>query len=64
MILQYHMIHDNVHPPTRSNPSDAGLDLRWSPADSAVTALRIEPGESKLIPTDRDWETLSNHVVL
>jgi dUTP pyrophosphatase len=51
MILQYHMIHDNVHPPTRSNPSDAGLDLRWSPADSSVTALRIEPGESKLVPT-------------
>lgn len=51
MILQYHMIHDNVHPPTRSNPSDAGLDLRWSPEDSAATALRIEPGESKLVPT-------------
>ena len=51
MILQYHMIHDNVHPPTRSNPSDAGLDLRWSPADSSVTALRIEPGESILVPT-------------
>ena len=51
MILQYHMIHDNVHPPTRSNPSDAGLDLRWSPADSSVAALRIEPGESKLVPT-------------
>ena len=50
MILQYHMIHDNVHPPTRSNPSDAGLDLRFSPALSA-SALRIEPGESKLIPT-------------
>lgn len=51
MILQYHMIHDNVFPPTRSNPSDAGLDLRWSPADSSVAALRIEPGESKLVPT-------------
>ena len=50
MILQYHMIHDHVHPPTRSNPSDAGLDLRFSPALSA-SALRIEPGESKLIPT-------------
>lgn len=51
MILQYHMIHDNVFPPIRSNPSDAGLDLRWSPADSSVTALRIEPGESILVPT-------------
>ena len=51
MILQYHMIHDNVHPPTRSNPSDAGLDLRFSPDDASVRVLRIEPGESKLIPT-------------
>ncbi len=51
MILQYHMIHGNVFPPTRSNPSDAGLDLRWSPEDGETTALRIEPGESKLIPT-------------
>jgi len=51
MILQYHMIHDNVHPPTRSNPSDAGLDLRFSPVDASIRALRIEPGESKLLPT-------------
>ena len=51
MILQYHMIHDNVFAPTRSNPSDAGLDLRWSPADTSLTALRIEPGESCIIPT-------------
>ena len=51
MILQYHMIHDNVHPPTRSNPSDAGLDLRFSPDDASIRALRIEPGESKLLPT-------------
>ena len=51
MILQYHMIHDNVHPPTRSNPSDAGLDLRFSPDDAAVRGLRIDPGESKLLPT-------------
>jgi len=51
MILQYYMIHDNVYPPLRSNPSDAGLDLRWSPDDAALSTMRIEPGESKLIPT-------------
>ena len=51
MILQYHMIHDNVFPPSRSNPSDAGLDLRWSPEDAAIRAMRLEPGESKLVPT-------------
>jgi len=51
MILQYYMIHGNVFAPTRSNPSDAGLDLRWSPEDASVTALRIEAGESILVPT-------------
>ena len=51
MILQYNMIHGNVFPPTRSNPSDAGLDLRWSPEDASVRAMRIEAGHSVLIPT-------------
>ena len=51
MILQYYMIHENVHPPVRSNPSDAGLDLRWSPEDAALRAMRIEPGESRLLAT-------------
>jgi len=51
MILQYYMIHDNVYPPERSNPSDAGLDLKWSPDDAALRAMRIAPGESRLLPT-------------
>ena len=51
MILQYHMVHDNVHAPTRANPSDAGLELRWSPEDASVRGLRIAPGESKVLPT-------------
>jgi dUTP pyrophosphatase len=51
MILQYHKVHDNVYTPLRSNPSDAGLDLRWSPEDAEVTGMRIEPGESKLFGT-------------
>jgi len=51
MILQYYMIHQNVHAPMRANPSDAGLDLKWSPEDTSITGLRIEPGESKLLGT-------------
>ena len=51
MILQYHMIHGSVFPPVRSNPSDAGLDLRWSPEDGSVEGLRLEPGESHLLGT-------------
>tara|TARA_Y100000310_G_scaffold238888_1_gene242420 strand:+ start:5186 stop:5632 length:447 start_codon:yes stop_codon:yes gene_type:complete len=45
------MVHGNVHAPVRSNPSDAGLDLRWSPEDASVRGVRIEPGESKVLPT-------------
>ena len=51
MILQYHMLRGSKFPPVRANPSDAGLDLRWTPAEAAVTLLRIEPGESALVPT-------------
>ena len=33
MILEYCMTHPNVLPPTRANPSDAGLDIYFSPED-------------------------------
>ena len=51
MILQYHMLRGEDFPPVRANPSDAGLDLRWVPAEVSETALRIEPGETILVPT-------------
>ncbi len=31
MLLEYAVVHDNVFPPTRANPSDVGLDLFFSP---------------------------------
>tara|TARA_B100000029_G_scaffold516429_1_gene629784 strand:+ start:3582 stop:4064 length:483 start_codon:yes stop_codon:yes gene_type:complete len=57
MILQYYMVRGGglvprqQFPPVRENPSDAGLDLRWSPTEASETVFKIEPGESVLIPT-------------
>jgi len=51
MILQYHMLRGNKFPPLRANPSDAGLDLRWTPSEAAETAMTVPPGESVLVPT-------------
>jgi|TARA_R110000824_G_scaffold103004_4_gene244973 dUTP pyrophosphatase len=51
MILQYHMLRGNDYPPVRANPSDAGLDLRWTPSEQVETVMSIKPGESALIPT-------------
>jgi len=51
MILQYHMLRGAEFPPVRANPSDAGLDLRWTPSEAAESLLKIEPGESVLVPT-------------
>jgi len=45
------MLRGNEFPPVRANPSDAGLDLRWVPAEASETALAIAPGESVLVPT-------------
>lgn len=51
MILQYHMLRGSSYPPLRANPSDAGLDLRWTPSEESESALIITPGESILVPT-------------
>jgi len=49
MIIEYHRTHMNTHPPTRSNPSDAGLDVYFSPKEGK--AISIHPGESVVLPT-------------
>jgi dUTP pyrophosphatase len=51
MILQYHMLRGNKFPPLRANPSDAGLDLRWTPSEAAETVMTVPPGASVLVPT-------------
>ena len=51
MILQYQMLRGHELPPVRANPSDAGLDLRWVPTEMSETVLKIEPGETILVPT-------------
>jgi len=51
MILQYHMLRGNDFPPVRANPSDAGLDLRWTPSEASETVMTVLPGESVLVPT-------------
>ena len=56
MLLEYHMIRNDVNPPTRANPSDAGLDIFYSPDTSNIKAyddgaIVIEPGECAVLST-------------
>ena len=51
MMLEYNRVRPDVRPPERANPSDAGLDVFFNPADPEVGAVKIEPGESKLFQT-------------
>ena len=50
MIIEYSRVRPDAKPPTRANPSDAGLDLFFNP-DSVESSVRIQPGESKLFQT-------------
>ena len=49
MIIEYHRTHLNAHPPTRSNPSDAGLDVYFSPKEREPVSIR--PGEGVILST-------------
>ena len=49
MILEYAKVHSGALEPQRANPSDAGLDVFFSPAVSAT--VLINPGESKILET-------------
>ena len=50
MILEYALTRPNAHDPHRANPSDAGLDVFYSP-ENEEQAICIEPGQSKVIPS-------------
>ena len=52
MIIEYTKVRPNVIPPQRANPSDAGLDVFYCPAEQKVPpAVSISPGESQLFQT-------------
>ncbi len=50
MILEYAFTHKNAIAPVRANPSDAGLDVFYSPANENQS-LSINPGESRIAET-------------
>ena len=50
MLLEYYRVRESAAPPTRANPSDAGLDIHYNPPGSNHKTF-IEPGESAVLPT-------------
>jgi len=51
MILEYYRTRGDATPPSRANPSDAGLDVHFSPDDGELKGVYLKPGESKLFST-------------
>ena len=57
MIIEYTRLRNDVRPPERANPSEAGLDLFFNPDPAGILpspkldAIEISPGESQLLST-------------
>ena len=52
MIIEYKKVHPNARTPERANPSDAGLDVFYSPPGHDRTSGRyVTPGESVILGT-------------
>jgi len=51
MMLEYKRLRPEVRPPSRANPSDAGLDVYYSPSDPSISVVRIAPGEGAVLDT-------------
>ena len=49
MILEYANVRQSAISPERANPSDAGLDVFFSP--ETVISVVLNPGDSKILPT-------------
>jgi len=50
MLIDYFKLRDSAIDPVRANPSDAGLDVFYCPADERGS-LVIKPGESVVVET-------------
>ena len=50
MIIEYSMVHDDVKPPVRANPSDAGLDIFYSPLNKEES-VEIAPQSTAVLST-------------
>tara|TARA_R110002110_G_scaffold5734_1_gene29322 strand:+ start:32 stop:496 length:465 start_codon:yes stop_codon:yes gene_type:complete len=51
MMIEYVRVREDVKPPQRANPSDAGLDVFFCPDDAAVSAVTIPAGGSVILAT-------------
>ena len=62
MILEYSFTHANVIPPTRANPSDAGLDIFFSPMD-ITEEIELAPGQTCLLQTGLKFGVPHGHML-
>ena len=51
MILEYSKVRHNSRTPERANPSDAGLDVFYSPEEGDAAGQWLKPAESKVFST-------------
>jgi dUTP pyrophosphatase len=51
MMIEYIRVREDVKPPLRANPSDAGLDVFFCPDDAAVGGITIQAGGSAILAT-------------
>ena len=51
MILEFYKTRHNARTPERANPSDAGLDIFYSPPEKEAAGQFLKPGSSGLFST-------------